>query len=113
MEFKAAPHLLSNKVTELRNDVVHRGKLPSRKEAVEFGEAVYGVIQEGVRQLRATLLGQVNVVMGEHVAQIAAKMGGRYPRTFQVTSTALNIIEDVSAGYKPFTQILSDRNILY
>jgi hypothetical protein len=62
--------------------------------------------------LRATDLDQVNAVLGEHVAEIAKKMGSAYPRTFQVTSTALNIIDDVSTGYKPFDQLLRERGIV-
>jgi hypothetical protein len=111
IEFAKSPHLLSNKMTELRNDVVHKGKLPSRKEALGFGSAVYEVIQESVRQLRTTHLDQVNGCLGEHVARIAEKMGAVYPRTFQVTSTVLNIIDDVSSGYKPFSQVLLERGI--
>jgi hypothetical protein len=111
LEFGACPHLLSNKMTELRNDVIHKGKLPDRKEALTFGHAVHEVVQEAVRQLRSTHLDHVNAVLGQHVAKIAEKMGSTYPRTFQVTSTALNIIDDVTKGYKPFQQIIVERGI--
>src|ERR1039457_2606200 len=57
-EFKAMPSRLSTKMTELRNEVVHLGKLPELKQTLEFGKAVYEVIQESVRQLRATDLDQ-------------------------------------------------------
>jgi hypothetical protein len=111
IEYGLGPSLLGNKMTELRNDVIHKGKLPDRKEALSFGQAVLEVIQESVRQLRGTLLEQVNAVLGQHVTKIAEKMGYTYPRTFQVTSTALNIIEDVTTGYKPFQQIAIERGI--
>jgi len=111
LEFGARPLLLSNNMTELRNDVIHKGKLLERKEALTFGHAVNEVIQEAVRQLRSTHLDQVNAVLGQHVAKIAEKMGNIYPRTFQVTSTALNIIDDVTKGYKPFQQLVDERGI--
>jgi len=110
-EFGRPPHLLADKMTKLRNGVIHKGNLPDRSNAIKFGKAVHEVIQEGVRQLRSTLVDQVNKVLGEHVNQIAEKMGTTYPRTFQVTSTALNIIDDMSAGYKSFEQILHERRI--
>jgi hypothetical protein len=111
IEFNATPHLLGNKMTELRNEVIHKGKLPDRKEAIAFGNAVHAVIQDSVRQLRSTHLDQVNKMLGEHVSRITEKMGTAYPRTVQVTSTALNIIDDVSSGYKPFDQIIKERGI--
>jgi hypothetical protein len=110
-EFGTPPHLLGDKMTKLRNGVVHKGTLPDRTDAIKFGKAVHEVIQEGVRQLRSRLVDQLNKVLGEHVNGIAEKMGATYPRSFQVTSTALNIIDDMSAGYKSFEQILKERGI--
>jgi len=111
VEFKVVPRQLRQKMTELRNDVVHKGKLPDRKEALEFGCDVYGVIQESVHQLRRTHLDQVNKVLGDHVARIADRMGTVYPRTFQVTSTALNIIDDTSSVFRSFDLVLTERGI--
>lgn len=111
IEFGKLPKLLTNNMTTLRNNIVHKGLLPDREKALEFGKDVYAVIQEGIRQLRETHLDSVNKVLGERVAEISEKMGTRYPRTFQVTSTALNVIEDISTGYKPFDQLLSERGI--
>jgi hypothetical protein len=108
LEFGAPPPLLSNRMTELRNDVVHRGSLPERTGALTFGGAVYEVIQQGVRRLRETHLEHVNKVLGEHMAHIFEPVGQRYPRAVLVTTTALNIIEDISAGYRTFDQLLRD-----
>jgi len=98
-------------VSELRNAVVHKGKLPSCGEAIDFGRAAYGVIQAGVSGLRRLCVDEVNIALAEHVAGIAAKMGNRYPRSFQVTPTALNVIDDLSGGFKPFDQHLQARGI--
>jgi hypothetical protein len=65
------------------------------------------VIQTEIRKLRAACKDDVNAVLTEHVGKIATKMGSAYPRALQVTPTALNVIEDTSLGYKPFTQVLS------
>lgn len=103
--FGEVPSLLSASIVKLRNEVVHRGMLPDRKRVLEFGAASYEVIQTGIRKLRATCLEDVNAVMAEHVSEIAAKMTS-YPRSFQVTPTALNVINDISAGYAPFREVL-------
>jgi hypothetical protein len=109
-EFGTLPELLSNRMAELRNEVVHRGLLPSKDDAVAFGSAAYEVIQHGVRQLRETHLDHVNQALGDHVTGVFSGMDQhKYPRTVQVTTTALNIIQDISGGYRNFDQILRDR----
>jgi hypothetical protein len=111
VSFGEEPRILSNRMTELRNDVIHRGKLPDQKQVLEFGDAAHKVIQTGIQKLRAACIDDVNAVLGEHVAEIAGKMGTTYPRSFQVTPTVLNVIEDISSGYKPFHQLLAERGI--
>jgi hypothetical protein len=109
--FGTVPRVLNDKMINLRNKVIHKGKLPEKDKAARFGGAAYDVIQSGIRKLRETCLDDVNRILGQHVARIAENMGNQYPRTFQVTPTALNVIDDISAGYKPFEQILRDRGI--
>jgi hypothetical protein len=90
----------------------HCSSTSAKRDAVAFGAAAYEVIQIGTQKLRESCSADVNNILGQHVAKIAEKMGSRYPRTFQVTPTALNIIQDICAGYKPFDQLLQERNIL-
>jgi hypothetical protein len=108
LDFGVAPLLLSNSQAELRNSVIHKGVLPDRARALEFGGAVYEVIQEGVKRLREFHLDHVNKVLMEHLNPIFERMGQRYPRAVLVTPTALNIVEDISTGYRTFDQVLSD-----
>lgn len=42
---KCAPMLLSPADTKLRNAVIHKGKIPSRSEAIAFGDAVRRLVQ--------------------------------------------------------------------
>jgi hypothetical protein len=105
LEYSTVPELLSPRMTELRNSVIHKGLLPDREEALAFGSAAYEVIQHGVRQLRETHLEHVNKVLSEHVNSIFSAVHGN-SRTVQVTSTALNIIEDISDGYRTFDEML-------
>jgi hypothetical protein len=109
--FAEVPEVLNDNMTKLRNGVVHGGRIPDKAEAIAFGRAAYRVIQAGIQKLRRACLGDVNEVLSQHVSKIANKMGEKYPRTFQVTSTALNVIDDISTGYKTFEQVLAERGI--
>ena len=111
VSFGEVPRIFSSKEAEFRNRVIHQGTLPEKADIVKFGAAAHEVIQSGVQKLRASCLNEVNSELGAHTVKIAERMGDRYPRTFQVTATALNIIEDITSGYKSFRQIQKDYDI--
>lgn len=48
----ARPLLLSNSQTQFRNEVVHKGKIPSRDEAIAFGEEVLTLVQKPLDSLK-------------------------------------------------------------
>jgi hypothetical protein len=52
MSEKQAPLTLPQKATEFRNDVVHKGKVPTRDEALKFGDDVLHVIRQTLKVLR-------------------------------------------------------------
>jgi hypothetical protein len=106
--FSEFPRTLEEKTTGFRNKVIHKGLLPSKSDTIAFGREVYEVIQSGAQKLRASCLDDVNAELGAHVARIAGKTEGKHPAV-QVTTTALNIIEDISSGYKPFETLLVER----
>ncbi len=109
--FEEVAPSLSEKMTKLRNKVIHKGVLPELEDVITFGEASYSVIQTGIQKLRAVCLEDVNRQLVEHMQQTIQKFGSDFPRSTQVTPTALNVIQDISGGYKPFWQLLAERGI--
>lgn len=51
--FKAAPVTLEQRIVKLRNDVVHKGKIPTREIALQYGEAVRDVIEANLASMRS------------------------------------------------------------
>lgn len=51
-EFGRAPPLLSNKRVEFRNAVIHQGKIPSREQAVDYGQAVFDIVRPLTRDMK-------------------------------------------------------------
>lgn len=45
MEFNHSPALLNNTQVSFRNEVIHKGKIPSEREALEYGQAVLDLIR--------------------------------------------------------------------
>jgi hypothetical protein len=54
LEVGSKPTLLSNNKTEFRNDVIHKGEIPSREKAIAYGQAVLDVIRPHLILLRTT-----------------------------------------------------------
>lgn len=52
LETGSKPDLLHKKKIEFRNSVIHKGKIPSREEAIAYGQAVLEVIQPLLISLR-------------------------------------------------------------
>ena len=59
--FKVVPALLKGKFVELRNDVVHKGRIPSKMEAIAFGDAVLAVIIPALDLLHKELADAVHM----------------------------------------------------
>ncbi|MEZ4883954.1 MAG: hypothetical protein R3E32_04370 [Chitinophagales bacterium] len=51
-EFGVKPQLLSNSNIQLRNNVIHKGYLPTKKDCMKFGEGVLGFIRPVVELLK-------------------------------------------------------------
>jgi hypothetical protein len=54
---------------EFRNDVVHRGKFPSREESLAFGDKCLTIIYDTLTAIRDSHLEAVMQVLGEHFQQ--------------------------------------------
>ncbi len=51
-EFGEPPKLLSERDVQIRNDVIHRGKIPTKQQAMEYGQTVLDLIRPTVARLK-------------------------------------------------------------
>jgi hypothetical protein len=51
LTYKESPELLPNNRVTFRNGVIHKGKIPSRDESIEYGDAVMKVVMGVLRKL--------------------------------------------------------------
>lgn len=52
LAFGVTPSQVENSLVKLRNEVIHKGKIPSRDEAIKYGEHILSLIREGIKKLR-------------------------------------------------------------
>lgn len=65
--FNSPPALLANSQVSFRNDVVHKGKIPTKEEALAFGNAVLGVLRPNMLALREKLPDATQQVVFYHL----------------------------------------------
>ena len=65
--FSEAPELLSNAQITFRNEVIHKGKIPTRKEALKYGDSVLGVIHPKLLTLKRKFPESVSKVTFYHL----------------------------------------------
>ena len=65
--FNAPPALLGNAQVSFRNDVVHKGKIPTKEEAIAFGDSVLNVLRPNMLALREQLPDSVQQVVFYHL----------------------------------------------
>jgi hypothetical protein len=74
LSMKTPPKLLSQKNTEFRNDVIHKGRIPSREEAIQFGEAVAEVITRTLSDLRSNDETYIQAAVQRYVTELHKKV---------------------------------------
>lgn len=66
LEFNEKPNILSsNKEVPYRNSVIHKGKIPTNKEAIWFGNVVLKLIQLTVKKLKTDYRDSYATLFGE------------------------------------------------
>jgi hypothetical protein len=108
LENKTPPKLLRQKSVEFRNDVVDRGTIPTKDEAMEFGEEVYELIRSVMEELKKRDGGLVLKVASER-ANKASKTEVQSERhlTLSVPYTSLGVNRGQRGGDETFTKALN------
>jgi len=90
-EFGEIPVLLCDKkmkkedMVRFRNRVVHEGKIPTREEAIKFGNAVLDVLRPPLAILRKSYQEEINKITSENLMKASIK-SGRLISTMRETS---------------------------
>ena len=66
-ELGEIPILLSNDDIKLRNEVIHKGKIPTKEEALEYGKKVLQIIRPKIKQLRTQFPDEISAVTFKHI----------------------------------------------
>lgn len=68
-EMEHPPTLLNNSRVAFRNEVTHKGKIPTREEAVAYGQAVLDVVRPVMKIVKETYPSGVSQTVIQHLTQ--------------------------------------------
>lgn len=91
--FSKSPTLLHQKQVKLRNDVVHKGKIPTREEAVAYGESVLNVIMPILKRVKSDFPDGVQSTIINHLRESRKTDEGQ-----QVGTMSIATIISLSSG---------------
>jgi hypothetical protein len=88
--FNARPSLLGNAQVSFRNDVVHKGRIPTKEEAIAFGDSVLNVLRTNMLALCEQLPDSVQQVVLYHLRD-AQTLGATSPSATMCASTIVSL----------------------
>ncbi|MDW1752421.1 hypothetical protein R7D64_05855 [Vibrio sp. Vb2535] len=69
LETGCKPVLLNNNKIKFRNDVIHKGKIPNKEQAIEYGQAILNVIRPLLLMLNQKYSETVSTATTQHLDQ--------------------------------------------
>ena len=69
--FNEKPILLQNKKVELRNNVIHKGILATKNDAMEFGEYIFDYIKKVNKQISENLGAELSIFESRRIYRVA------------------------------------------
>ncbi|MFJ0260962.1 hypothetical protein Q4247_10160 [Acinetobacter baumannii] len=90
-EFGNKPTLLKNDTTKFRNDVIHKGKIPNRKQAIDFGQEILNIVRPTLKALKENYSDAVSEVVHQHLTNISKPTDTTLPISTMCTATILSL----------------------
>lgn len=76
--FNEVPVVLSSKQSELRNDVIHKGKIPTKEVAIKYGNMVLDILLPKIEKLKEHYSGEITEVTTASSKRSRSKVAEKY-----------------------------------
>jgi hypothetical protein len=90
-EFAHAPTLLGTTRAAFRNDVVHKGRIPTQQEATDFGQAVLDVVRPLLRKAKEKYPNGIRKTIFEHIRECRGASEEPRPIATVAVSTIISL----------------------
>jgi hypothetical protein len=104
-QFKTPPEVLSGKKQNFRNDVVHKGVIPTREKSLGFGQAVLDLIRAQRSILKSAHQREISEIVGRRNGDLMRSAGQGVQVSLTVTPSAVSI-SDASPPIETLAEII-------
>lgn len=91
VENATPPQLLPDAMTKFRNDVIHKGKIPTRQEAVTYGQEILNLIVPVLKALKAEYSELIGKIVGQHISNTQQQIAGTPHTSFMSIPTNISL----------------------
>lgn len=85
------PPLLSDNKINFRNDVIHKGKLPTKYESLSYGQSVLDIVAPVLEYLKSNENAYISIVTGRYIHNLHTQIGGDQIQASMTTPTTLSL----------------------
>ena len=94
LNFGKSPELLSNRQISFRNDVIHKGKIPTKEEAIKYGNAVLDVLRPKIVEIKGQFAEEVTKLTFYHLRDARSDLDDGK----QVSTMGISTIVSLTSG---------------
>jgi hypothetical protein len=95
LETGAPPKLLHTNLVAFRNKVVHDGRVPTRAEALSYGQAVLDIIRSLIAEMKSRFPKGIDEATTRHLMTSSKEWDGATPSTMSIaTIVSLNMADE-------------------
>lgn len=98
---KKSPDLATEKYRKFRNDVIHKGKIPSKEKAIEYGDCVKTTIEDLSIELCNFDIRAMNEVMRRYLEDLQTKTGDKNNTSVAHSTIIGNYENEISNWGRP------------
>lgn len=98
--------MLRNDLVEFRNKVIHQGKIPTRQEAVDYGQAVLDAVRPILKEVKEKYPNGVQKAVFQHLKSCRGRTDDNYPVSTLGVRTVLSLM--AVSDRRPMEELLTD-----
>lgn len=95
-KFNETPDVLSEKYAKFRNQVIHKGRIPTREEAINYGNSILSCLIPKIEKLKENFPNDVQKIISRHLLEKCSLSGkGQHISTMSIPTFVSLIRSDM------------------
>jgi hypothetical protein len=106
IQYGEKPVLLTDKYVAFRNAVIHKGKIPTRDEAISFGKEIFRLVKPTLSRLKIELKDNISNVVVQHLLKMNNQIADNHKIQSMSIATTISVSGPLVEDENIFDQAL-------